>query len=499
MSTVESSSRLSDLARQKRDSRVRGRFDAAQTTDDNRRHWGAADGLSAEAANSLPIRKILRNRSRYEVANNSYLSGIISTLANDTIGTGPRLQMLTGEDALDSTVEEEFADWAEEVDLAEKLRTLRRARCESGEVVVMFVTNPGLQHQVKLDLMLIEADQLTDPSWQSVSDPNWCDGVRFDVFGNPASYRILRYHPGSLTWGGAMLEYDDVPARLVYHYFRTDRPGQRRGVPEITPALSNWPELRRYCNAVIAAAETAADYAMTIESEAPADDGDASPEVMDTFELQKRMATVMPKGWRMSQTKAEQPTTSYGGFVDKKLAEAARCLNMPFTIAALDSSSANLSARYLDSQIYAKAIKIERHQLCRFLNRILDLWLTEASRISGLLSSIPAKFPHKWCWPSIGEHADPDKVASAQAQRLKIGTGNLADEIADAGDDWEDKQQLAARTLGLTLDEYRTRLADSLFPPSPEPAPTMPFGAHPAPGAPPAKQPPAADDQQPDA
>jgi hypothetical protein len=74
---------------------------------------------------------------------------------------------------------------------------------------------------------------------------------------------------------------------------------------------------------VIAAAETAADYAMTIESEAPADDGrPPDPEAMDTFELQKRMATVLPKGWKMSQTKAEQPTTTYNGFVDKKLAEA---------------------------------------------------------------------------------------------------------------------------------------------------------------------------------
>jgi hypothetical protein len=145
-------------------------------------------------------------------------------------------------------------------------------------------------------------------------------------------------------------------------------------------------------------------------------------------------------------------------------------MNMPFTIAALDSSSANLSARYLDSQIYAKAIKIERAQLVRFLKRVLDLWLTEATRISGLLPSVPDRFPHKWCWPSIGEHADPDKVASAQAQRLKNGTGNLADEIADAGDDWEDKQQLAARTLGLSVDQYRERLADSLFPPTPEPA-----------------------------
>ena len=55
-----------------------------------------ADGLSADAANSPEVRRTLRNRARYEVANNSYARGIVLTLANDLIGTGPRLQMLEG-------------------------------------------------------------------------------------------------------------------------------------------------------------------------------------------------------------------------------------------------------------------------------------------------------------------------------------------------------------------------------------------------------------------
>ena len=70
---------------------VRARYDAATTSDDNRRHWAAADGMSARAANSPEVRRILRNRARYEVANNSYARGIVLTLANDVVGTGPRL------------------------------------------------------------------------------------------------------------------------------------------------------------------------------------------------------------------------------------------------------------------------------------------------------------------------------------------------------------------------------------------------------------------------
>ena len=54
---------------------IRGRYDAAQTNDSNRRHWAAADGLAADASASPEVRRILRNRARYEVSNNSYLRG----------------------------------------------------------------------------------------------------------------------------------------------------------------------------------------------------------------------------------------------------------------------------------------------------------------------------------------------------------------------------------------------------------------------------------------
>jgi capsid protein len=100
---------------------VRAKFDAAQTTPDNRRHWANADALAADAAASPEVRRTLRNRARYEVANNSYARGIVLTLANDVIGTGPRLQMLLGdgEDAANNgTIEREFMAWAKAVDLA---------------------------------------------------------------------------------------------------------------------------------------------------------------------------------------------------------------------------------------------------------------------------------------------------------------------------------------------------------------------------------------------
>ncbi len=72
---------------------LKAKYDAAQTTAENKRQWALADGLSARSANSLMVRKILRERSRYESCNNSYAAGMLLTLANDMVGTGPRLQL----------------------------------------------------------------------------------------------------------------------------------------------------------------------------------------------------------------------------------------------------------------------------------------------------------------------------------------------------------------------------------------------------------------------
>ena len=56
---------------------LRARYDAAQTTSENARHWAMADGLSADGATSADVRRKLRDRARYEVANNSYAKGIV--------------------------------------------------------------------------------------------------------------------------------------------------------------------------------------------------------------------------------------------------------------------------------------------------------------------------------------------------------------------------------------------------------------------------------------
>ena len=442
-----------------RASQVRARYDAARSTNDNHRHWANADGLSANASNSPEVRRVLRNRSRYEVANNSYARGIVLTLANDAIGTGPRLQLLTPNAEANRRIEREFSLWSRAVNFPEKLRTMRMSRAQDGEGFALLTSNPRLPTSIQLDLRLIEADQITTPDFNRFLTET-VDGIVFDSAGNPIEYHVLKSHPGKLIRTNN--DFDRVPADAMIHLYRSDRPGQARGIPDITPALPLFAQLRRFTLAVLAAAETAADFAGILYTDAPANGEADAAEPFEPIELEKRMLLTMPGGWKMSQMQAEQPATTYGEFKHEILNEIARCLNMPFNIAAGNSAGYNYASGRLDHQTYYKSIRVDQSQIeTTVLDRVLAAWFDEAALIPGFLPADLgpiANFSHQWFWDGQ-EHVDPAKEANAQATRLTNHTTTLAHEYARQGRDWEEalrqraKETELMRELGLDVEQ----------------------------------------------
>jgi lambda family phage portal protein len=439
---------------------VRAKYDAAERGDDYK-HWANADAFAADAALSPMVRRTMRNRARYERANNSYLAGISATLANDLIGTGPRLQLDIGDDDAARQVERLFFDWGWLVDLPAKLRTMREALVTDGEAFALMISNPRLDG-VQLDLRLVEAEMVATPTElmsQSITpEGNTVDGMEFDAVGNVVAYQVLNYHPGS-NFRVNTLEFQRVPASQMVHWFKASRPGQHRGVPEVAPALKLFGQLRRYTEAVIAAAETAADLAAFIHSNSPA----AEVDEVDAFaalEISKRTLTTLPEGWDISQLKAEQPTTQYPSFVRCILNEIARCLQLPYNVAALDSSSYNYASGRMDHQVHAMNQRVERDQLERtMLDRVLAAWVNEAALAGVLPAGLPPFSEWNWGWVWDGkDHVDPAKEANAAETRLRTHTTTLAAEYARQGKRWDvELRQRAAeialqKELGLFVD-----------------------------------------------
>lgn len=424
-------------------------YDAAQTSVENRRHWAAADGLSAQAAHNPSVLKLLRTRSRYEVANNSYARGLVDTIANYVVGTGPRLQMLTSSDDLNLKVESLWIKWAKETGFAQKLRTMRVSQCESGEVFGLLANNPILKNPIKLDVKVIEADQCTSPMMGYDPLGREVDGIKFDDFGNPSTYTLMKRHPGDMYF--LPQDFIEVQAKDITHLFRPTRPGQARGVPELTPALALFAYLRRYTLAVLNAAEQAALITGIIHTDASASAEDADQ--VDAFEpsqIDRGTLLTMPFGWKVNQLKAEQPTTVYGDFKDQILNEIARCLNVPFNIAACNSSSYNYASGRLDHQAFFRFLEISRDEIVhRVLEKIFAAWIEEAVVAGELPSSMLAEdTTHQWFWDGF-EHVDPSKEATAQQTRLQNHTTTYAAEFAKQGLDW--REQLKQRAVEVKM------------------------------------------------
>jgi lambda family phage portal protein len=431
--------------------RLVGRYDAAQSSDSNAEWWSAADALSAKAANSPGVRAKLRKRARYEVANNSYACGMERTLANHTIGSGPRFQM-TGDVSRDAAdeVERKFREWCDEVDLTGLLSTMRKARMHDGESFLRLDDNPSLECPVTIFPRLYEAEQVSSPMPWMVDENQAVDGIVFDGHGLPSVYHLLRTHPGGsgLNYG---LQKIDIPAGLMIHDYVSERPGQARGIPEITPAIPLYALLRDYTLATLDAAKAAAYFAAILHTTGSPSDpttGDvgsaAAVDALDTIHLARNMLTTMPEGWDMRQMQAEHPNATFPEFHAIILQEAARCLNIPYNIAAGNSSTLNYASGRLDHQNYYHSIRTDQKRIARQqLDRIFRLWRNEAVLIEGYLSqelrSTNTDWTHSWTFDGMG-HVDPVKEAKGQEIRLRTGVTSIQVEAARDGHDWEELQ-----------------------------------------------------------
>jgi capsid protein len=175
---------------------------------------------------------------------------------------------------------------------------------------------------------------------------------------------------------------------------------------------------------------------------------------MDTIEVERNSFITLPAGWKMGQLKAEQPTTTYEMFKNEILNEVARCLNMPFNVAAGNSSKYNYASGRLDHQVYHKSLRIEQQVMAdTVLDRVFAAWMSEAILISSLIPPAlrAAAWPHEWMWDG-NEHVDPAKEANAQSVRLLNGTTTLAAEYARQGKDWESELRQRAREHALMIE-----------------------------------------------
>lgn len=467
---------------------LRAGYDSSTTTTENRRHWAHSDHKSADSSLTPSVRKTTRSRARYEVLQNNPIGlGICLTLANDTIGTGPRLHLGYKNEQYNTRVQAAWSEWAGAINLSEKLHTSKMAKTIDGESTGKITVNPRLETPVTLDYRLFECDRIESPYFSTKEPDNYVDGIYFDDYDNAVAYDILRDHPGSYNYAYSQTRFQTYDARNIIHWFRRDRPEQHRGISEVQSALALFAYLRRFTLATVGAAETAANLSLVLKTDSPApqqyqeEHDDLMHDFwLDSVELDRNAATILPNEWDLKQIMAQHPATTYSMFKQELISEISRALCMPYNVAAANSSDHNYASGRLDHQTYHHAITVERTRIVRtILDRLFSEWLHEAALVGGVLPgrvaarvlAIVDKYgshalsrmtPHTWHWDGFA-HSDPEKEARAQGERLSNGISHRRLEYAREGRDIDVEDRAAASDYGMELLEYQNMMADAIF------------------------------------
>ncbi len=448
--------------------RITAKIDVAQTTNQNSKHWANADGLSSRAALSPEVRRIVRLRSRYEAENNSWYAGILRTAVNHIVGgPGPRLQVLTSDVMLNRRIEKAWQDWCRRVDFVDTLRVAVEAYWRDGECYMMRAEKPR-QYPISLDVRLFEADQIAAP-WDSAvwKDDYQDDGIRFDRETNELMVYVYDHHPGGNVWS-SNLSGQWYPAKsVVAHLFRAERPGQVHGIPRATPSLQTLPIMRRQELATLLTAETAANFGMYLKTNGVTPAALPSGADFATMEMARNMVTMLPEGWDIGQVDPKQPGPQYEMFQRQALMSFCRCTNMPYTLAAGTGKDANFSSFKGDMRnVWEPEVKVEQNRIdVMILGPVFNWFLESAVFYSGLLSGAPPidQIAYSFQWPPLPE-LDVMESAQAAELRLKTGQSTMSFEYSRRGDEWEPAAIRGAADLGMTVDEYKRRIADSLIP-----------------------------------
>ena len=422
--------------------RVRARFDAAQMGGPYAKHWANADWLSPNAAATPAIRRTLRSRCRYEAMNNAYAAGLISTLANYVIGTGPTLRLIpkdkTGKRASRALLDmaSAFNEWAWDVSLAKKLNIMQRAKTTDGEGLALLVTRNVPDSKVSLGVRPFEADLLSNPqdfTGLSIDKP---EGIDLGADGEPSMYHVLKHHPGGGQYARIMGEAFTVRPANICHWYEELRAGLYRGIPEIVSALPMFAQLRRYTSAVVTAAEAAASFSGVLQTDTLPGEFD-EVEASSTFDVESGTFITTPAGWKMAQVRSEHPGPMHEAFIRTMVREIGRCIDMPYAVAAMDASGHNYSSMRGDWQAFFASLRYRRY-ICEqlVLEKILGAWIPEAELVNRFGS--PPAFDYVWDWPAA-EPTDPLKEAEAVVLKLKSNLTTYAREYAKVNLNSEDE------------------------------------------------------------
>lgn len=436
-----------------------------------RSNWTVSPG-SADA-DLLPELDTLRERSRDLIRNDPHAASIAQSFVDNVVGNGIRPQSLATADEMGVSQDQAsdirgacelaWSRWAEKCDSTGHddiygiQALVARQLLTNGEVFVIPTMVEDVGRPYALALEVIEADRCE--SQNGADNPNGRANLRAGIElgrrGQPLAYWIRVSHPGDGIYERrTKRKWRRYAAKSptgrpnILHLMNTMRPGQTRGVPPLSPALTAFRDLGSFMEATLIRERVSACFSMIVTTDDPYS---AAISRADTTRNSQRINSLTPGTVEYlnpgESVQFGNPTTTgatFDPFVERNLRAIGASLGLPLELVTNDFSKTNYSsARAALLEARRMFGRHQRYLSTRFLQPIYEMLIEEAY----LRGEIPiADFdrlefqltrtrwvPPGWSW------VDPLKEVQASAAAIELGVSTLAEEAASQyGRDWEE-------------------------------------------------------------
>jgi len=393
----------------------------------------------------------IRARVRQLVRDFPFFTSAVDRVVENVVGDGIRFQsrILTPSGDMDKSkiqaVEDFLARWMDDCDISGRLHYFemmdlaKRQEFEGGEFLIATSWDQESKF-INHKLQMLESDWLASSATSSVLKENAFDqGVEY----NPLNGRVMAYHftdPDS--WG----KTQRVDVSRVIHGFKSLRPGQRRGVSALAPAVLVAHDLSDLMDAAIDSAKLAEKYLAFVETpdaitrQAPMDSDDDGRTI---DEMENAIVEYLRPGEKVTFATNPGFSDKNAGFVKLILQMIAVTAPVPYEILSGNYQGLNYSTGKMVRNDYAKAL---RPQHARHIRQFCEPTKNAAIRngvIAGKLS-LPGFFsnPARWLrgeWqPPGSESIDPLRETKSRIDEVAARLRSPQEIIKSRGRDAED-------------------------------------------------------------
>jgi lambda family phage portal protein len=435
----------------------------------------------------------LRARAQDLERNSDHVRRFLMLVENNVIGwNGIRLQSKATRSELTETpdrnairlIEYEWANWATEENCSvtgedswvDIQKLLIRRRIVDGEVFLEML--PGHGNESRFAVRTWGADAC--PMGYSDEGRRIYNGIRYDEWGKPLSYFMHRGGHSTLWGKESAGDLVEIPAERMRHLFRRERPGQRRGITELSSTAERMHMLDKYERSVLIGAQIASSKmgffrdpdGMTLDTYVG--DGPESPNSREnTIDIQPGQFEDIGQK-RFEKFDVEYPPAKYEEFVHEVIRSAASGLNISYHVLANDPASVNYSTAREFRLQDTDAWRDHQHTFARKICQpVFKEWLRIQLLKSPLNRYRQSDFkrlsfvkwqPRGWQW------VDPQKEGAGNEIAVRMGSKSYTDIAAEQGRDFEEvveqiqRDKEFAAQHGVTLGEVAALIA----PPEPD-------------------------------